>query len=168
MTLAGDGELDEMRAAVAAAGRHETIHAVRWLDPAAGDEWLCSAHIFVLPSRDKGLPMALLEAMGYGLVPVTTMVGSAGEAVSDRVTGLIVAPGRPGRIAEVLTALVTDERLRTRLGTAARSRASDFGLDGWYERLPRLRTHPASKQPPLSRRERQTTDLQRSDAHLPE
>jgi glycosyltransferase involved in cell wall biosynthesis len=145
VTLAGDGEVDDVRAAVAASGLHETIHVAGWLDPAARDELLCTAHIFVLPSRDEGLPMALLEAMAYGLAPVTTMVGSIGEAVSDRVNGLIVAPGCPSQIAEVLTALVNDERLRARLGTAARSRAGDFRLDRWYERLARLWTDLASK-----------------------
>jgi glycosyltransferase involved in cell wall biosynthesis len=100
-TLAGDGEVDEMGAAVAAADLHETIHVAEWLDPAARDELLCTAHIFVLPSRDEGLPVALLEAIACGLMPVMTMVGSIGEAVSDRVNGLVVAPGRPSQIAEV-------------------------------------------------------------------
>jgi len=146
VTLAGDGEVDEVRAAVAAAGLHETIHVAGWLDPAARDELLCTAHIFVLPSQAEGLPMALLEAMAYGLAPVTTMVGSIGEAVSDQVSGLVVAPGCPSQIAEALTALVNDEHLRARLGTAARSRADDFRLDRWYERLVRLWTDLASKE----------------------
>ena len=90
--------------------------------------------------------MALLEAMAYGLAPVTTMVGSIGEAVSDQVSGLVVAPGCPSQIAEALTALVNDEHLRARLGTAARSRADDFRLDRWYERLARLWTDLASKE----------------------
>jgi glycosyltransferase involved in cell wall biosynthesis len=94
-------------------------------------------HIFVLPSRDEGLPVAMLEATAYGLVPVMTIFGSIGAAVSDRVNGLVVAPARPSQTAEVLIALVTDEHLRARLGAAACSRASDFGLDGWYERLVR-------------------------------
>jgi hypothetical protein len=46
-------------------------------------------------------------------------------------------------------ALVHDERLRARLGSAARSRAGDFGLDRWYEWLARLWTDLASKQPAL-------------------
>jgi glycosyltransferase involved in cell wall biosynthesis len=145
VTLAGDGEVDEVRAAVARAGVGETIHVAGWLDPVARDELLRTAHIFVLPSRNERLPVALLEAMAYGLAPVTTMVGSIGEAVSDRVNGLLVQPGCPGQIAEALSALVTDEHLRGRLGTAARCRASDFGLDSWYQLLMRLWTQLASK-----------------------
>ncbi|OBJ51922.1 glycosyltransferase family 4 protein [Mycobacterium sp. 1423905.2] len=138
VTLAGDGEVDQVRAAVAAAGLCETIDVAGWLDPAARDELLRTAHVFLLPSRDEGLPMALLEAMAYGLAPVTTLVGSIGEAITDRVTGLVVAPGRTDQIAAALAELVDDESLRVRLGAAARDRAAGFGLDCWYQRLARL------------------------------
>lgn len=140
VTLAGDGEVDEVRAAVAAAGLGDTIHVADWLDPGARDELLRTAQIFVLPSYDEGLPMALLEAMAYGLAPVTTLVGSISEAITDRVNGLVVAPGRPEQIADALHELLKDADLRADLGTAARSRACDFGLDRWYEQLTRLWT----------------------------
>jgi glycosyltransferase involved in cell wall biosynthesis len=135
VTLAGDGEVDGVRTAVAAAGLGDTIEVAGWLPPAARDELFCIAQIFLLPSRDEGLPMALLEAMAYGLAPVTTAVGSIGEAVSDGVTGIVVQPDSPGQIADALTALVADEGLRNRLGDAARERAVEFGLARWYQSL---------------------------------
>ncbi|MBX9978866.1 MAG: FkbM family methyltransferase [Mycobacterium gordonae] len=140
VTLAGDGEVEEVRAAVAAAGLGDTIDVAGWLGPAARDELLRSADIFVLPSRDEGLPMALLEAMAYGLAPVTTLVGSIDEAITDRVTGLVVAPGRPEQLTDALSELLKDSELRTSLGAAARHRAGDFGLDRWYQRLTQLWT----------------------------
>jgi glycosyltransferase involved in cell wall biosynthesis len=138
VTLAGDGDVDEVRAAVAQAGLTGSIHVAGWLDPASRDELLGAAHVFLLPSRDEGLPMALLEAMARGLAPVTTPVGSIAEVVSDGISGLVVRPGAPRDIADALTALVTDEALRARLGNAARERAADFGLPRWYESLARL------------------------------
>ncbi|ORW38299.1 glycosyl transferase [Mycobacterium paraense] len=140
VTLAGDGEVDGVRAAVAAAGLGDTIRVAGWLDAAARDELLCAAHIFLLPSRDEGLPMALLEAMAHGLAPVTTTVGSIGEAVNDGVTGVVVQPGSTDQIAGALTALVTDDQLRARLGAGARARVGDFGLQRWYDSLARLWT----------------------------
>jgi hypothetical protein len=47
----------------------------------------------------------------------------------------VVQPGSSDQIAEALTALVTDEGLRSRLGTAARRRALDFGLSQWHQSL---------------------------------
>jgi glycosyltransferase involved in cell wall biosynthesis len=149
VTLAGDGEVAQVRAAVTAAGLDDTIAVAGWLDSSARDQLLSSANIFVLPSHDEGLPMALLEAMAYGLVPVTTMVGSIGEAVSDGVNGILVRPGHPDEIAGALAALVNDERLRVRLAGAARSRAADFALERWYQRLTQLWTDLAGDRPVL-------------------
>jgi FkbM family methyltransferase len=138
VTLGGDGEVDEVRAAVVAAGLSQTVDVVGWIDPAERDAMLSTGHVFLLPSQDEGLPMALLEAMAHGLTPVTTRVGSIGEVVSDGVTGLLVQPNRPDQIAEALSTLINDEPLRIRLGAAARRRACDFGLDHWYEQLAQL------------------------------
>ncbi|BBZ12408.1 glycosyltransferase family 4 protein [Mycobacterium branderi] len=138
VTLAGDGEVDTVRAAVDAAGLADTIRVTGWLDTAARDQLLSTANVFVLPSRDEGLPMALLEAMASGLVPVTTTAGSIGEVVSHGVNGLVVQPGSPDQIAGALMALVNDERMRVRLAAAARNRASDFALDRWYRQLTQL------------------------------
>ncbi|MBY0441683.1 MAG: glycosyltransferase family 4 protein [Mycobacteriaceae bacterium] len=149
VTLVGDGEVDAVRAAVTAARLDETISVLEWLTPAARDELLASAHIFVLPSRDEGLPMALLEAMAYGLAPITTTVGSIGEVVTDQINGIVVQPGVPSQIADALTTLVNDEGLRSRLGTAARDRVGEFGLDCWYRRLALLWTELARKSPVL-------------------
>lgn len=140
VTLAGDGDVDGVRAAVAAAGLGETIRVAGWLDAAARDQLLGAAHVFLLPSRDEGLPMALLEAMAYGLASITTTVGSIGEAISDGVTGIVVQPGSPDQVAGALTTLVADADLRARLGTAAHRRAVDFGLRRWYESLAGLWT----------------------------
>jgi glycosyltransferase involved in cell wall biosynthesis len=152
VTLAGDGEVDEVRTAAAAAGVSDTVDVVGWIGPTERDELLGTAQLFMLPSRDEGLPMALLEAMVCGLVPVTTLVGSIGEAVSDRVTGLVVEPGSPAQIASALIELVNDEALRVRLGGAARSRGSDFGIDAWHQQLAQLWTESVNGRRSIQRR----------------
>ena len=144
VTLVGDGEVDGVRAAVTAARLDETISVLEWLTPSARDELLSTAHVFLLPSRDEGLPMALLEAMAQGLAPITTAVGSIGEVVTDGLNGVLVQPGAPDQIADALTAFVNDEALRCRLGAAARERVGAWGLDYWYQRLALLWTELAS------------------------
>jgi glycosyltransferase involved in cell wall biosynthesis len=46
-------------------------------------------HGFVLPSRAEGLPLALVEAMMCGRVPVVTDVGGNAEVIDDEVTGFV-------------------------------------------------------------------------------
>ncbi len=48
-------------------------------------------HALVLPSRFEGLPLALIEAMLCGRVPIVTDVGGNAELVEDNSTGFISA-----------------------------------------------------------------------------
>lgn len=140
VTLAGDGEVAEVRAAVTAAGLDQAISVLDWLDPTERDALLAAGQVFVLPSYDEGLPMALLEAMAAGLAPVTTPVGGIPEAVTDGVDGLLVQPGDVEALAAALTRLVTDPRLRADLAAGARRRSEDFAIDAWHARLSALWT----------------------------
>lgn len=47
------------------------------------DEFLRSLDVFVMPTYFEGLPMSLLECMGYGAVPVITPVGSVPDVVKS-------------------------------------------------------------------------------------
>jgi glycosyltransferase involved in cell wall biosynthesis len=80
---------------------------------------LCAADIFVLASRQEGLPVALMEAMSVGASIVATAVGGVPEVITDGVNGLIVPPGDPGALADAIERLASDPDLRSRLGARA-------------------------------------------------
>ncbi|MEQ1758401.1 MAG: glycosyltransferase [Vicinamibacterales bacterium] len=75
-----------------------------------------------------GLPTVIIEAMAVGLPVVSTPVTGIPEIVRHGTTGLIVAEGDAGALAEALETLLTDDRLRTRLSAAAR-RVIEMGFD---------------------------------------
>lgn len=54
------------------------------------NKFLKSLDIFVLPSFFEGLPMSLIECMSFGVVPVTTCVGSIKEIIKDEINGLFI------------------------------------------------------------------------------
>lgn len=54
--------------------------------------FLEASDIFILPSYDEGLPMAIIEAMRASLPIVATNVGGVAEMVEDKVNGLLIAP----------------------------------------------------------------------------
>ncbi|OBB22192.1 glycosyl transferase [Mycolicibacterium peregrinum] len=138
IVLAGDGDVEQVRALVSAQHLAEVIEVAGWVEPPARDELLSHADIFVLPSYDEGLPMAVLEAMAHGAVPLTTPVGGIPEAITDGVDGLLVPPGEPALLAEALRRLTEDDELRTRLAEAARRRAETFDIAAWRTRLAEL------------------------------
>jgi glycosyltransferase involved in cell wall biosynthesis len=135
LVAAGDGEVAEVRAAVAAAGLDDVITVQDWLDRDARDALLGRAELLLLPSSHEGLPMAVLEAMAWGVVPVVTAVGGMPEVVHDGGNGVLVPVHDPAALARGLTTVLSDDDARHALGARARADSEVFGADRWAERL---------------------------------
>ncbi|MFG0283312.1 MAG: glycosyltransferase, partial [Phycisphaerales bacterium JB039] len=85
---------------------------------------LADIDISLLVSDYEGASITMLEAMGAGVVPVVTRVGSGvGEWVTDGETGMVVDIGDTEAIADRLGQLAGDRALLGRLGRAAWERA---------------------------------------------
>ncbi len=85
-------------------------------------ELLRNLDIFVLSSTTEGISLTLLEAMASGLPIVATDVGGNPEVVVDGVTGYLVPPRDPAKMAEMLLKLVKDQQLRQQMGDKGRER----------------------------------------------
>lgn len=84
------------------------------------------AHLFVLPSLQEGLPLALLEALSAGCAVVATRVGGIPDALTDRYDALLCDPASPGQLAEAISSLAADPALRESLSRRGRETASRF------------------------------------------
>ncbi|WGF89051.1 glycosyltransferase family 4 protein [Marinivivus vitaminiproducens] len=122
LTLAGDGDIGGMQALARRLGIDRRLAFLGWLAGQDVARMMRTADILVLPSRQEGLPMAVLEAMAHGLAIVTTRAGAIGDAVTDGVNGLLVEPGDPAALADALERVLGDAPLRGRLQDAARAR----------------------------------------------
>ena len=89
---------------------------------------LAGADVFVLTSRHEGLPIALLEAMALGVVPVVSAVGGVPEVVTDGRDGILLEPGDPAAFADALRGLADDPARRDELARAAAARVADFDI----------------------------------------
>jgi len=67
----------------------------------------------------EGIPVALIEAMGYGIPVVATATGGTPELVKPG-TGLLVPPGDALALANALQSLLQNDELREQLGDGAR------------------------------------------------
>jgi glycosyltransferase involved in cell wall biosynthesis len=79
--------------------------------------------IFVLPSRGECLALALMEATAAGMAVISTNVGALGEAAVDGRNAHVVAPGDSRSLGAAIRALVEDEALRSRFGSAGHALA---------------------------------------------
>ncbi|MDA3025848.1 MAG: glycosyltransferase, partial [Actinomycetota bacterium] len=86
-----------------------------------------AADVVALTSDNEGMPVTLIEASMLGIPCVTTDVGSAREVVLNEQTGFVTSI-QPPKIAEALTALLTDWDLTKRFGAEAKVHANtNFG-----------------------------------------
>jgi glycosyltransferase involved in cell wall biosynthesis len=77
------------------------------------------ADVAILPSRNEGLPFALLEAMASGLPVIASRIAGIPELVQDEVSGLLIKPADTHELRSKLCLLYGDNDLRARLGKAA-------------------------------------------------
>lgn len=115
-TVAGDGEVQRFRDAVAAAGLTQRVAVPGWLDRKSASSLLRNSDIFVLPSHFEAMPIAVLEAMAHGVAVITTPVGALPEFLTDGETALLVAPGEPEQLADAIAHLLDAPEERARLG----------------------------------------------------
>ena len=78
--------------------------------------YLKALDIFSLTSRKEGFPYAILEAGQAGLPILASYIGGISEVITQAESGILVRPGNIRELKYALTRLLTDEKLRAKLG----------------------------------------------------
>ena len=100
------------------------------------DLWLEKARIFCMPSRNEGLPMAMLEAMAVSTPVVVTRVGSIGEVIRHGRNGLLYESGDVSALTRCLNLLLDHPEERDRIGANGRRTVlKNFSVTAQVERL---------------------------------
>jgi L-malate glycosyltransferase len=100
---------------------------------------LASLTVSAMPSLNEALSNVLLESMAAGAPTVATRVGGTPDAMTDRVTGLLVPPGDAPALAGAIGELLTNRDLAQALGSAARRRIEQtFSVERMAEATERL------------------------------
>jgi glycosyltransferase involved in cell wall biosynthesis len=138
LAIAGRGDEEaRLRAQTTAAGLDARVHLLGFRDDIP--DILAAGDIFAMPSLSEGLPLALVEAMSFGLPVVVTRVGGIPEVVTDDVEALLVPPSDARALSTALRALIGGAALRERLGDAGRTRATrDYAIGTMVDRYERL------------------------------
>jgi glycosyltransferase involved in cell wall biosynthesis len=134
--LIGGGPTEEsVRDLVAALGLDDVVRFAGYRDDAL--HVATTFDVFALPSFREGLPIALIEAMALGKPAVATAVSGTPEVIRNAEHGILVPPGDAQAMADALSALLTDEERRARMGGAAQRRARAFDIRQAVGRLER-------------------------------
>ena len=77
-----------------------------------------SSQILVVPSRKDSLPTSIKEAFYFKVPVVGTNVDGIPELIQDNVTGLLVPPENPQKLAEAVNSLLDDKMKAKKLSDA--------------------------------------------------
>jgi len=89
------------------------------------EEILSCFDLFILPSVEEALSMAILEAMAAGIPVIASAVGGVPEVVT-RDVGILVPSANPEKLAESISYLLSHPRLRQKLGENGRERVEKY------------------------------------------
>ncbi len=118
--LAGNGMINKAKALIERLGIQDKVLVVGWVTASDLEQLFAKCGIFVLPSYNEGLPMAILEAMNAGTAIISTPSGGIPDVLNSS-NGMMISPGDIGQLTDALARLVEDAELRTSLAEKARA-----------------------------------------------
>jgi glycosyltransferase involved in cell wall biosynthesis len=124
----GDEGPDAVAAARLAAGElleAGSVELAGEVPPSAIRSELRAAHLFVLPSRAEGMPVAMLEAMAEGRPVLVGDAGNMADIVREFECGSVLASNSPGDIAAGIREAVADGRALLAQGRRGHAAACD-------------------------------------------
>lgn len=135
--LAGDGELrPEVESLIRQEHLEHDVTLAGWRRDVP--ELMREFDILLHTSHWEGLPRVFPEAMATGLPIVATNVDGAPEAVTEGVTGHLLAPGDVDGLTRRTLELVHDPERRARMGAEASRRTGPWDIDEMVRRQERL------------------------------
>lgn len=135
LLIGGDGDLDKGKALVEQLQLVDRVSFLGWVDDNQRNALLAKADIFVLPSYNEALPMALLEAMAWGVPVITCPVGGIPDVVIANKNGLLVPPGDVQQLSEAMQSLVNTPSWRQKLGLEAQKSVTKFDVRHYVKKL---------------------------------
>ena len=90
------------------------------------EEILKWSDILILPSYNEGLPIAILEAMSYGMPIISTPVGGIPVVVKDHQNGILVTPGNKEEIWKSLKFFIDNPKKIHEYGQRSLELVKDF------------------------------------------
>jgi glycosyltransferase involved in cell wall biosynthesis len=138
----GDGETDKLIEFVEKNGLKNLVKFEGWVSGEKKKVLLTACDVYILPSYNEGLPIAILEAMSYGLPIISTDIGGISEAVLDNENGFLIEPGNKQQIWECISYYLTHPQELEKMGRRSSAIVTKFypeniipKLNSIYEKL---------------------------------
>ena len=107
-----------------------------WMTPEIRKDVFSNSLINILPSYNEGLPMTILESMGYGIPNISTNIAAIPEAIEDGVNGYIVEPGDKSTLSKRIQQICNNGFLWEKMSRNAYKKSKEeFSLEEHFKKL---------------------------------
>ncbi|MFH1372895.1 MAG: glycosyltransferase family 4 protein [bacterium] len=121
LSMAGEGEMTtQLNNMIVRLGLEDTVQMVGYIERPQVADFLQVHHFMVMPSRAESFGLAALEAAACSRAVIASNVGGVPELVVEGVTGLLVPPGNPQRLAAAIIELANNADKQKEMGRAGR------------------------------------------------
>ncbi|MDR1759194.1 MAG: glycosyltransferase family 4 protein [Fibrobacter sp.] len=109
-----------------------------WVSGTKKTECLEWADVYILPSYNEGLPIAILEAMSYSHPVISTDVGGIPEILHSNENGVLIKPGNEEQIKEALVFFVENPEKISEYGKNAYQTVQPFFPENVFSELEKI------------------------------
>ncbi len=121
LSMAGDGEMTiQLNELIVRLGLENAVQMVGFVERPQIYSFLQEHHFMVMPSRAESFGLAALEAAACSRAVIASNVGGVPEVVMDGVTGRLVPPENPQRLAAAIMELANNTDKQKEMGRAGR------------------------------------------------
>ncbi|UCV17313.1 glycosyltransferase family 4 protein [Ferribacterium limneticum] len=118
--IGGGPMLEELQALSRKLGIEKRVHFHGAQPEAFVRNMHAESHVFVLPSRSEGLPVACMEALALGTPTIATRITGIPELIIDGVSGLLVEPENVNDLANAFCRIHDNPSLLEQFRAAGR------------------------------------------------
>lgn len=134
--LGGDGDIDSCKVLVQKEGISNHVKFLGWIGEEDKIKLMNQCSIFTLPSYHEGMPMAVLEAMSYGLATVSSNAGGIPQIIDNGLDGFRVEAGDIDGLSRCLILLLKNNKLKKEIGQRAAAKIKEkFDIKVSYEKI---------------------------------
>ncbi|MBI2627911.1 MAG: glycosyltransferase family 4 protein [Candidatus Niyogibacteria bacterium] len=120
LVIAGDGpEMDNFKKKAKDCQADKMVNFIGRVSQTQTRYLRRESEIYILNSVYEGLPHTVLSSFSAGIPVIATNIPGTDEAVYDGVTGLLVPPNNPQKLAETIEKLLGNKELQNKLITGA-------------------------------------------------
>ncbi len=116
VTIGGNGETQKIIELIREKKLEDTVSFVGWVSGPEKEQLLYNSDVYLLPSKNEGLPVSILEAMANGMPVISTPVGGIPEMIEDGLSGFLIEAGNIAALVEKMKFFIERKEMIESMG----------------------------------------------------